>query len=250
MCPVASKETDVQVSWHSVVKGCGVLTVKTMSTGAQRIVWPFTLQCVTSGALPSDDYPKSLELVHGHVLIYSWWLEVYRALHASDSAKLTLLIECALCATVQVKFVKTRSAVLSAAIEAASETWETADVLQTSFHSFAFKLGELIESLPAASRSSQRKMLATLNADYKNLKYQGKSLNQSMLTAAVAIASAFPSGQSGATFLNLFFQWHGTLLCNYSRLYKVTTTVAAYVKDQENADSLQQAGFNPNVRVK
>ena len=45
VCPVASKETDVQVSWHSVVKGCGVLTVKTMSTGAQRIVWPFTLQC-------------------------------------------------------------------------------------------------------------------------------------------------------------------------------------------------------------
>ena len=239
--PLASKDCDSEVTWAAVVKGCALLKPKCFE-GSKRILWPFTLQTVTSDILAADQYPKALEMVHGHVMLYSWWVEMYHALHTSDYERVSM----ALCTTVNLQLLpRRRSGLIAKYIWAASDTWEMADILAIPFHVFAFKIAFLIEELPASTRSSQKKILEALQKEYKDvpLKYQGKVLNKTMLSAAVAIANAFPDGQSGARFLTLIFQWWGPVLSNYGRLYKVATTVAGYVKDQDNSDQLQQAGF-------
>ena len=105
-----------------------------------RILWPFTLQCVTADVLPADNYPKALEMVHGNVLLYSWWVDIYRAFHGSDYERVSMLLECALCVTVNLQLLpRRRSGLIARYIWAASDTREMSDVLAIPCHVFAFK---------------------------------------------------------------------------------------------------------------
>ena len=137
--PLAQKDWDSEVTWAAVVRGTSLLKPKSLE-GSVRILWPFTLQCVTADVLPADNYPKALEMVHGNVLLYSWWVDIYRAFHGSDYERVSMLLECALCVTVNLQLLpRRRSGLIARYIWAASDTREMSDVLAIPCHVFAFK---------------------------------------------------------------------------------------------------------------
>ena len=240
-------ECSGEVAWSTVVRGLGLLRPKEFAVGKMRVRWPLVLETgARRDAIPRDRYPAALQLLHGHVVVFSWWLAVYKALSASDTVWLTQLIECALSATVCVRILENPAAMAAASIQAASQTWEM-DVLNEPFHLFAYKLSVLIDALPKAEKSSQVKTTQALLRLYKeDLRYQGKVLNKSMLSAAVAITNSFPEGSPGAKWLSLVFQWYGPILCSYSRIYRVVTTVNGFLKEVPTSEGLQQAGLDLN----
>ena len=124
-----------QVSWSNVVKGLALLNPKKMHGGTSRILWPFCLEtCAKDYQVTKDKYPVGLQLLHGHAVVFSWWLDMYQALVDTDEVKIGQLIECALCATVQVRLLNTAAEIAAASIEAAAQTWELASCLSEPFH--------------------------------------------------------------------------------------------------------------------
>jgi len=95
-----------EVSWQQVLRACSLLDPKPMTESRFRITWPFTLETAClQGEQPDEHYPRSLTLLHGHCVIFSWWKLVYDALDKDDRNSLTLLLECALTPTVQLRVV-------------------------------------------------------------------------------------------------------------------------------------------------
>ena len=234
------------VSWANVVKGLTLLNPKKMQGGGGRILWPFCLETSAKEyQVTKDKYPVGLQLLHGHAVVFSWWLDMYQALMDTNQVKIGQLIECALCATVQVRLLNTPADIAAASIEAAAQTWELDSCLSEPFHIFALKLGPILESIPKKEKSSQVKTVAYLLDNYKNqLRFQGKVLNKTMFSAAQAVSQAFPDGGHGLKMLNLMFLWHGPVLSSYARLYKMVTTVAGFVKEaaQPNLQEEMLAG--------
>ena len=201
--PLAQKDWDSEVTWAAVVRGTSLLKPKSLE-GSVRILWPFTLQCVTADVLPADNYPKALEMVHGNVLLYSWWVDIYPCV---SRQRLRACVHAA-----RVRSLRHRQPAAAAASEVGSHREIHLGGLghqgkcPTSSRSRATsspsKVGFLIEELPAGTRSSQKKILEALQGDYKEvpLKYQGKVLNKHR--------KRFP--KSGARYLSLIFQMVGS----------------------------------------
>ena len=232
-----------QVSWSNVVKGLALLNPKKMHGGTSRILWPFCLEtCAKDYQVSRDKFPVGLQLLHGHTVVFSWWLDMYQALVDTDEVKIGQLIECALCATVQVRLLNTAAEIAAASIEAAAQTWELASCLSEPFHLFALKLTPILDAIPKKDRASQVKTVTYLQANYKNqLRFQGKVLNKTMFSAAQAVCQAFPDGGLGQRLLNFMFLWHGPVLSSYARLYKMVTTVSGWTKDSGgHSNSLQE----------
>lgn len=232
-----------QVSWTNVVKGLSLLNPKKMQHGASsRILWPFCLETSAKDyQVNKDKYPLGLQLLHGHTVVFSWWLDMYQALVDTDEVKIGQLIECALCATVQVRLLNTAAEIAAASIEAAAQTWELASCLSEPFHIFAMKLTPILDSMPKKDRASQAKIVTYLQANYRNqLRFQGKALNKTMFSAAQAVCQAFPDGGLGQRLLNLMFLWHGPILSSYARLYKMVTTVSGWTKDSGSQNNALQ----------
>ena len=146
------------VSWANVVKGLTLLNPKKMQGGGSRILWPFCLETSAKEyQVTKDKYPVGLQLLHGHAVVFSWWLDMYQALMDTNQVKIGQLIECALCATVQVRLLNTPADIAAASIEAAAQTWELDSCLSEPFHIFALKLGPILESIPKKEKSSQVK---------------------------------------------------------------------------------------------
>ena len=232
------------ISWASVALAAKVLRPTETKAGHTRILWPCVMYAgCRLGALSPDGFPKRLQLLHGHVLIFGWWLAVYKALAASDEKTLGMLIESALCVTIQLRALEKPADFAVASIDAASLNHEL-KVMNEPFHAFAYKISILLESLSKADRSSQQKSIAALAKMHKDkLRFEGKVLNKTMLGAAIAIANAFPAQEVGAKLLSLLFHWHSSALSQYGRLYKIVNTFSGFMKDTEQSDGLLQAWF-------
>ena len=103
------------VSWANVVKGLTLLNPKKMQGGGSRILWPFCLETSAKEyQVTKDKYPVGLQLLHGHAVVFSWWLDMYQALMDTNQVKIGQLIECALCATVQVRLLNTPADIAAA----------------------------------------------------------------------------------------------------------------------------------------
>lgn len=108
------------------------------------------------------------------------------------------------------------------------------------FWVFAVKLAAVVEALPKQQKSSQSKMLTALQEKYKtDLRYQGSQLNKTMLSAALAIAAAFPLVGKGQRLLNLLADWYGKMLTSYSTLYKLANIIKDMLKETKNAVSVE-----------
>ena len=109
------------------------------------------------------------------------------------------------------------------------------------FWVFAVNLAAVVEALPKQQKSSQSKMLTAVQEKYKtDLRYQGSQLNKTMLSAALAIAAAFPLDGKGQRLLNLLADWYGKMLTSsYSTLYKLANTIKDMLKETKNAVSVE-----------
>ena len=230
------------VPWSSVVKGAGLLLPKVLANGKSRITWPFQLEAaVKKNRFVSTEYPSSLQLVHGHVIVYSWWLTMYRALRDTNQALIDMLLECALTVTIQVRVMETPAERFAAAILVASQTFDLSEVMSEHFVSFAGKLSVVIESLTKDQRASQAKMLSALSQQFKDqLRFQGKPLNKTMLSAAVAVHNGFPDQSKGQKIVDLLHHWHGNVVGSYAKWYKLVNTVSGFLKDMPDNGTLQQ----------
>ena len=236
------------LTWSNVVAASALLRETVLPSGSCRILWPCVLHAaVQLGNMSVHEYPQVLQLLHGHELIFAFWLAIYKALFSRDEKTLSMLIETALCVTIQVRACETPEERTVAGIEAASIVHEL-KVLNQPFHVFAFRVSGLIESLPKDSRSSQKKILQGLNKAFGDrLRFEGKALNATMLSAIVALTKIMPQEEAAAKYLALIFQWYGGTVNVYSRLYKIVSTVNGYYKDQSaDTETVCQAGADQN----
>ena len=118
-----------------------------------------------------------------------------------------------------------------ASIAAASQMTEL-EVLAEPFQAFSIKLASLVETLPRSEKGSQNKMLTAIQLKYgTQVRYRGRSLNKSMLAAALAVGSMFPADGKGLKLLKLISQWYDKCLGAYSTLYKFCTSVTTFLKE-------------------
>ena len=79
------------------------------------------------------------------------------------------------------------------------------------------------------------------------LRFEGKALNATMLSAIVALTKIMPQEEAAAKYLALIFQWYGGTINVYSRLYRIVSTVNGYYKDQSaDTETVCQAGADQN----
>ena len=81
-----------------------------ISKERSRIMLPVKLECkISSDRLPAaEEFPQSLQLLHGHCLIFAWWLATFEALTSKDQQdKFELLMECALTPTLLLRVLNT-----------------------------------------------------------------------------------------------------------------------------------------------
>ena len=115
---------------------------------------------------------------------------------------------------------------------AAANAVNDLEVVQEPFHSFADKICTIVASLPKSDQANQTKMLSALQSRYKEqLRFQGKPLNKTMLSSAIAVNNCCPAESKAQRSLYLLGMWYPAIWKNYSRLYKATNLVSNFLQN-------------------
>ena len=157
-------------SWQSVVT-----TAETCFNPAQpdatqqRILFPVPLTCFARSGVSATDFPRGgLVLLGGHVFVFAWYVSVFWAMEASNTALLRMLFECALTTSIKLIAVDDPATLAVHSIRMSEVVMLSSKAAADSFVTFARKLAFITK-------------LDLKECMKHNLRYNGAPINSTMV---------------------------------------------------------------------